>query len=115
MALKVETHISENVFILHCEGRVVFGDEGAVLRERVRQLLAGTPRIVVNLEQVDHVDSGGIGILVGLFVSSKNQGGELKLVSPNKHVAEVLRRTNLETVFTVYGSDQELSRRSESE
>jgi hypothetical protein len=31
MALKVETQIAENVFILRCEGRIIFGDEGAVL------------------------------------------------------------------------------------
>lgn len=107
MPLKVETQVSGNVFILHCEGRIVFGDEGAVLRERVRQLLTGTPRIVVNLERVGHIDSGGIRILVGLLVSAKNQGGDLKLVSPNEHVAEVLRRTNLDTVFKVYGNDDQ--------
>ena len=99
--------IAENVFILRCEGRIVFGDEGAVLRERVRQLLTGTPKIVVNLDGVDHIDSGGIGILVGILVSAKNHGGELKLVSPSKHVNEVVRRTNLHTVFKVYGSDAE--------
>jgi anti-sigma B factor antagonist len=107
MALKVTTEVSGDVFIVHCEGRIVFGDEGAVLRERVRNLLTGTPKIVVNLEGVDHVDSGGIGILVGLFVSARNHGGELKLVSPNRHVNEVLRHTNLDTVFNLYGNDEE--------
>ena len=107
MALKVETEISEDVIILHCEGRIVFGDEGAVLRERARQLLAGTSKIVIDLAGVDHIDSGGIGILVGLYVSAKNHGGELKLVAPRKHVDEVLRRTSLDTVFKLYGSNEE--------
>ena len=107
MALSVETQISGDVFILHCEGRIVFGDEGAGLRERVRNMFSGTLKIVVNLEKVDHIDSGGLGILVGLWVSAKNHGGELKLVSPNKHVNDVLRRTNLDTVFKVYGNDDE--------
>jgi anti-sigma B factor antagonist len=107
MALKVETRVSGNVFILDCEGRIVFGDEGAVLRERIKQLLTGTPRIVINLSAVDHIDSGGIGILVGLLVSSKNHGGELKLVAPNRHVYDVLRRTSLDTVFKVYKTNEE--------
>lgn len=107
MALRVQTQISGDVFILHCDGRIVFGDEGAALRERVRNLLIGTPKIVVNLNRVGHIDSGGLGILVGLFVSAKNRGGELKLVSPNKHVNDVLRRTNLNTVFKVYGNNEE--------
>lgn len=102
MASKVETQISGDVFILHCEDRIVFGDEGAALRERVKNMFSGTLKVVVNLDKVDHVDSGGLGILVELFVSARNRGGELKLVSPNKHVSDVLRRTNLDTVFRVY-------------
>jgi anti-anti-sigma factor len=80
MALRMQTDISGDVFILQCEGRIVFGDEGAALRERVGNMLIGTPRIVVNLEKVDHIDSGGLGILVGLFISARNRGGELKLI-----------------------------------
>jgi len=107
MPLGVQTQIFGDMFILQCEGRIVFGDEGAALRERVGHMLSGTPKIIINLEKVDHIDSGGLGILVGLWVSAKNHGGELKLVSPNKHVNDVLRRTNLDTVFKVYGNDDE--------
>lgn len=107
MALRMQTQISGDVCILQCEGRIVFGDEGAALRERVGNMLIGTSRIVVNLEKVDHIDSGGLGILVGLFISARNRGGELKLVSPNEHVNDVLRRTNLDTVFKVYCNDGE--------
>ena len=107
MGLKVTTEISSDVFILHCEGRIVFGDEGAVLRDRVRYLLTGTPKIVVNLNRVDHIDSGGLGTLVGLLISAKSRGGELKLVSPNPHVSDVLRTTNLNTIFMVYSSNSE--------
>jgi len=71
MGLRVQTQVSGNAFVLHCEGRIVFGDEGAALRERVGSLLSGTPKIVVNLGAVEHIDSGGIGILVGLFVGKK--------------------------------------------
>ena len=106
MLLKVETQVSGDVFVLHCEGRIVFGDEGAVLRERVISLLAGTPKVVVNLLRVDHIDSGGLGILVGLFVSARRRGGDLKLVSPGRRVSDVLRFTRLDRVFNVYGSDE---------
>ena len=107
MGLRVQTQISGDVFILHCEGRIVFGDEGAALRERVGSLLLGTPKAVVNLGGVEHIDSGGIGILVGLLISARNRGGDLKLVAPNQHVTDVLRRTNLQTIFSVYGNDDE--------
>src|SRR5213593_3940879 len=55
MALGIQTHISGDVFIVRCDGRIVFGDEGAALRERVRNMLSGSPRIVVNLNGVHYV------------------------------------------------------------
>jgi len=73
MLLRVHTEVSGDVFILRCNGRIVFGDEGAVLRDRVINLLSGTPKIVVNLNGVDYIDSGGFGILVGLFISAKKR------------------------------------------
>ena len=107
MALTVQTQISGDVFILGCNGRIVFGDEGAVLRERVGSMLPGTPKIVVNLDGVDYIDSGGLGILVGLLVSARNRGGELKLVSPRERVKDVLRNTNLDRIFRVYANNDE--------
>src|SRR6266496_4711500 len=107
MALKVQTQISGDVLIFLCYGRIVFGDEGAVLRERIRNMLPGTPKIVVNLNGVDYIDSGGLGILVGLLVSARNRGGELKLVSPRKRVKDLLRRTNLHAIFGVYENKDE--------
>jgi anti-sigma B factor antagonist len=107
MELRVQTRITGDVVIFLCDGRIVFGDEGAALRERVGNVLAGTPKIIVNLNEVDYVDSGGLGILVGLLVSARNRRGELKLVSPRKRVKDVLRRTNLDTIFGVYGTNDE--------
>ena len=107
MALSVETQISGDVFIFHCEGRIVYGDECAVLRERVVSILTGSPKIIVNLTGVDHIDSEGLGMLVGHLVSARNRGGELKLASPGTRVKDLLRRTSLETIFRLYANNDE--------
>jgi anti-sigma B factor antagonist len=107
MALTVRTQISGDVLVLGCNGRIESGDACAVLRERVGNMLPGTPKIVVNLEGVDYVDSEGLGMLVGLLVSARNRGGELNLASPCKRVNDVLRRTHLDTIFRVYANDDE--------
>src|ERR1700687_2339228 len=107
MALRVQTQISGDVFIFRCDGRIVYGDEGAVLRERIGNMLPATPKIVIDLNAVDYIDSGGLGILVGLLVSARNRGGELKLVSPNQRIKELLRRTSLDNIFRVYGNNEE--------
>ena len=107
MALTVETQISGDVFILSCDGRIVFGDECAVLRERIVNMLPGTPKIVLNLKGVDYIDSGGLGMLVGLLVSARKRGGELQLASPHERVKHLLRRTNLDTIFRVYENNDD--------
>jgi anti-sigma B factor antagonist len=107
MALRLRTLIASDVFIIHCDGRILYGDEGAALRERIKSMLTGTSKIVVNLNGVESIDSGGLGILVGLLLSARNRGGDLKLVSPSEHVNGVLRQTRLDTIFRIYGSDDE--------
>ena len=54
-----------------------------------------------------YVDSGGLGILVGLAVSARNRGGELKLVSPTQRVSDLLRRTRLDAIISVYRSEKD--------
>ena len=107
MALKMETDISGDVVILRCAGRLVFGDETAAFRERVKNILLGSRQIVVNLSRIDYIDSGGLGTLVGVLASTRSRHGEIKLVRPNQRVAELLRRTRLNTVFKSYETDDE--------
>ncbi len=107
MPLKMETDISGDVVILYCSGRLVFGDETAAFRERVRHILLGTQQIVVNLSGIDYIDSGGLGTLVAMLASTRSRHGEIKLVRPNQRVTDLLRRTRLNAVFKSYESDDE--------
>jgi anti-sigma B factor antagonist len=105
MPLKMETDISGDVVILYCAGRLVFGDETAAFRERIKNILLGTQQIVVNLSGIEYIDSGGLGTLVGMLASTRNRHGEIKLVRPSERVADLLQRTRLHTVFKSYDSD----------
>ena len=104
MALTIATQIHGNVVVLRCRGRIVFGDEGAVFRERVRSELTGTSKIVIDLCSVDYIDSGGLGILIALHIAANTRGGDIKLVSPSERVQRVLGETKLNTVLSIYES-----------
>jgi len=106
MPLKMETDVAEDVVILYCAGRLVFGDETAAFRERVKHILLGTRQIVINLSGIEYIDSGGLGTLVGMLASTRNRHGEIKLVRPTQRVADLLQRTRLNTVFKSYESDE---------
>jgi anti-sigma B factor antagonist len=103
----METDISDDVVILNCAGRLVFGDETAAFRERVMNILLGTHHIVVNLSRIEYIDSGGLGTLVGMLATTRNRHGEMKLVRPNQRVADLLRRTRLNTIFKSYETDDD--------
>ncbi len=107
MLLKMETHISGNVVILDCAGRLVFGDETAAFRERIQNIQLGTQQIVVNLSRLEYIDSAGLGTLVGMLASTRIRNGEIKLVRPNQRVEDLLQRTKLNTVFKSYATDDE--------
>jgi anti-sigma B factor antagonist len=83
-------------------GRIVLGDEIGDLRDAVRGLLAeGKKKIILNLAEVDYIDSSGVGELVGAFTTVRNAGGELKLLNLSQKVHDVLYVTKLYTVFDI--------------
>jgi len=102
MALQIDTRDVAHVSILDIEGRIVLGDEIHQLRDAVRDLLAqGKKKIILNLAEVDYIDSSGVGELVGCFTTVRNAGGELKLLNLTQKVHDVLYVTKLYTVFDI--------------
>ncbi len=102
MALTINTREVAHVTILDISGRIVLGDEIGQLRDAVRALVAdGKKKIILNLAQVDYIDSSGVGELVGCFTTVRNAGGELKLLNLSQKVHDVLHVTKLYTVFDI--------------
>jgi len=84
-------------------GKITLGDGSALLRKTVRALLEDDrTHIIINLADVDYIDSSGIGELVHAFTSVHNRNGELKLLHLTKKVRDLLQITKLYTVFDVY-------------
>jgi anti-sigma B factor antagonist len=98
-----------DVTIVDLSGRLSLGEEvafgpgsGVVLGEMVRELIKkGDRKILLNLAGVTYVDSSGVGQLTGAFTSARNQGAELKLLSPTSQVQNLLKITQLDTLFDI--------------
>jgi len=108
MQLKVAKRTVDGILAFECNGRIVFGDESSLLRDEVKKAIAdGNKRIVLNLAEVNYIDSGGLGTLVALHTTAHNAGGTIKLASLTKRVGDLLQVTKLLTVFEVYDSEYE--------
>jgi anti-sigma B factor antagonist len=112
MILRATYRDAGPVTVLDMSGRITLGDGSALLRKTLRELLEQKrSRILLNLADVDYIDSSGIGELVSGYTSVKNRGGELKLLHLTKKVHDLLQITKLYTVFDVY-SDEQIAVRS---
>ena len=106
MQLRMSTRSVEGVLVVDCSGRVVFGEESATLRDTVKRLLAESPKVVLNLREVNYVDSGGLGTLVSLYTTARNAGGAVKLANLSKRVGDLLQLTKLLTIFEVFDDEE---------
>jgi anti-sigma B factor antagonist len=90
------------VTVLDISGRITLGEGNVILREIVRDLAErGQKRIVLNLGEVQYIDSSGVGELVKSHTTIRNQGRELKLTNLNKRVHDLLQMTRLSAVFDI--------------
>lgn len=103
MTLQATTRDSNGVSVVDLSGRITLGEGSSTIREMVRDLLGkGQKKILLNLADVNYIDSSGLGELVSAFTTVKNQGGELKLLGLNKKIRDLLQITRLYTVFEVF-------------
>jgi anti-sigma B factor antagonist len=102
VSMKISTRQVDGVTIVDCSGRITLGEGSITLRETVSGLLAkGQKKILLNLGDVNYIDSSGIGELVSAFTTVRKQGGDLKLLNLTKKVHDLLQITKLYTVFDV--------------
>jgi len=106
MQLKLKRRTVDGILAIECNGRIVFGDESALLRDEVKKAIAeGSKRIVLNLAEVNYIDSGGLGTLVALHTTALGAGAIIKLANLTKRVGDLLQVTKLLTVFDVRNTE----------
>ena len=105
--MKIETRTIGDITILDCSGKITLGEGTMAVRNTVRDILkADGKKILLNLADVNYIDSSGIGELVSTYTTVTNGGGQLKLLNLTKKIHELLAITKLLTVFQVFENEQ---------
>jgi anti-sigma B factor antagonist len=106
--MDIKERVVGGVSILDLSGKIVLGEGDIQLKERIKDLLGdGQRRILLNLAEVNYIDSAGLGTLIGSYTTAKRDGGSLKLVNLTKRIQDLLAITKLITVFETFDSEAE--------
>ena len=90
------------VTVVDITGRIVFGEESTSLGKLLSDLLSkGHNKILLNLADVNRIDTTGLAYLISSLSSVRKRQGELKLLNPTEQVQAVMQLTKLVTVFDI--------------
>jgi anti-anti-sigma factor len=109
VTLQISTRESGDVSILDLRGRsTIDSGESELLSNQLRRLVSnGVRKVLLNLGDLTQVDSSGVSIIVGTFVSLKRQGGDLKLLCASGRVLEVLTVLHLIEIIPSFQDEAE--------
>jgi anti-anti-sigma factor len=109
VTLQISIRESGDVSILDLRGRsTIDSGESELLSDQLRTLVSkGVRKVLLNLGDLTQVDSSGVSIIVGTFVSLKRQGGDLKLLCPSGRVLEVLTVLHLIEIIPSFQDEAE--------
>src|SRR5947207_15527229 len=106
MSMLLNPRRLDDVVILDLSGRITMGEGTLVLRDRIRKLLAaGDQKFLLNLADVDYIDSSGLGELVSSFTTVRNRGGQPKLLNLTRRVQDLLQIPDLLTDYEAFDND----------
>ena len=109
--MQISERASGSVTVLDLSGKITLGDDGTLLKDKLHSLLhQGRKHLLLNLGQVQYVDSAGLGALVSAYTTVTREGGSLKLLNVTKKLQDLLSITKLLTVFETFESEDEAVR-----
>ena len=96
-----------DVAVVDFSGQITLGESSAKLRTMIREIVAmGHRKILLNLSDVDYIDSAGIGELVSAHTSLRKVQGELKLTNLSRRLRDIMQITRLYTLLDVQADEQ---------
>lgn len=103
MPLGISESQVDSVTLLHLKGTLVAGGDVELLDTQVLALLQkGVTRIILDLGELNYIDSSGIGALIRAYSSALQKNAAVKLYRLTRRVYDVLQITRLSSVFEIF-------------
>ena len=104
----VEKKHLDNFTVLYVEGLIELGESAEFFSSALENVLKNeNTNVIIDFTKIDYIDSTGIGELVGYLGKFSNQNRKLVLVNPSDRIQKLLKLAKLDSVFKIYGSEEE--------
>jgi anti-anti-sigma factor len=100
--LQLHVYACEDATVVRCTGRLTI-ETSPSLKAQVKPLFPARRRVILDLSDLEHMDSSGLGALVGLYISAKSAGCQLQLFNLSARIRALLSLTNVLSVFEPCG------------
>jgi anti-sigma B factor antagonist len=109
--MEISERKNGKVTVLDLSGKITLGEGDVLLKDKLYSLLNQCRKdVLLNLENVQYVDSAGLGAIVAAYTTMTRDGGSLKLANITKKMQDLLSITKLLTVFETFDSEDEALR-----
>jgi anti-sigma B factor antagonist len=93
------------VKVYHLKGKIMGGAETAVMCNRHKELIAaGTQKLVMNFQDVQWINSTGVGAIIACLVTLRKRGGDVRFANLHGASQQYFHLTKLETVVKIFAS-----------
>jgi anti-sigma B factor antagonist len=106
MSLALESRHCGSVYVIRCAGHITTGQGSALLEEALKTGLREFTCLVLNVGEVNYIDSSGMGLLVRFLWHTRTRDGDLRLATPTPFVSKLLQITKLSAVFRIYPDEE---------
>jgi anti-sigma B factor antagonist len=106
--MKFKTSVQGNVTVFHLDGNLMGGPDATALNGKLHDCVdAAKKQVVIDLKDVEFINSSGLGLLIGSASLMKNSGGGLKLANVSEKIMTLIKIARLGPVFEIFASVQE--------
>ena len=89
--------------VIKLSGKIMGGPEAGQINDEIHSLIdLGKQKIIIDLDEVEWMNSSGLGILIGAITTLKNNGGTLGLTNVSDRILNLLKITKLMDVFNIH-------------
>jgi len=106
--MEIQQSEQEGLIVLKLSGKIIGGPDATVLNDKLHDLIeSGHRNVIADLEQVNWMNSSGLGILISALTTIRNAGGDLRIAATTEKIKNLLTITKLTNLFSLYDTVEE--------